>query len=75
MEPREHKNTSPLEDDTTETKEVDTSGLEDDCSLIPASLPDDDSSYVNVIPSAPNSMNTFMSTKSIDDLVVVGHED
>jgi hypothetical protein len=58
--------------------------LTDDSSLVPASLPDDeaggmlgeteadDSSYV--MPSAPNSLNTFTTTRSVDDLVLVGKE-
>jgi hypothetical protein len=70
----EPKKTFPREVVKTETKEVETSGLDDDHSLIPSSFTDDDSSYVNVIPSPPNSMNTFVSTKSVDDLVVVGYE-
>jgi hypothetical protein len=46
----------------------------DDSSLVPASTTDD-LSYVNVIPSAPNSLNTFMSTTSVEeDMVLVGHE-
>jgi len=45
----------------------------DDSSLIPASVTDD-SSYVNVIPSAPNSYNTFATTRSLDDLVLVDCE-
>jgi hypothetical protein len=40
----------------------------DDASLVPASLPDD-SSYV--IPSAPNSMNIYGITMSIDDDMVL----
>jgi hypothetical protein len=61
------------------------SHLTDDSSLVPASLPDDDevggmlgeteaddSSYV--MPSAPNSLNTFTTTRSVDDLVLVGKE-
>eukprot|EP00934_Nitzschia_sp_Nitz4_P003616 Nitzschia sp. Nitz4//scaffold22_size323478//141563//142556//NITZ4_000532-RA/size323478-augustus-gene-0.236-mRNA-1//-1//CDS//3329543010//3606//frame0 len=43
---------------------------EDDSSLVPASIPDD-TSYV--LPSAPTSMNTFTSTTSYDDLVIVEH--
>lgn len=42
----------------------------DDSSLVPASLPDDDSSYV--LPSAPTSLNTFPETMSVDDMVLVG---
>jgi hypothetical protein len=45
----------------------------DDLSLVSASLADDDSSYV--IPSAPNSLNTYTTTRSIDDLVLVGRDD
>jgi hypothetical protein len=45
----------------------------DDSSLIPASVTDD-SSYVNVIPSAPNSYNTFTTTRSLEDLVLVDRE-
>jgi hypothetical protein len=45
----------------------------DDSSLIPASVTDD-SSYVNVIPSAPNSLNTFMTTRSLEDLVLIDLE-
>jgi hypothetical protein len=44
----------------------------DDLSLVSASLADD-SSYV--IPSAPNSLNTYTTTRSIDDLVLVGRDD
>lgn len=58
--------------------------LTDDSSLVPASLPDDevggmlgeteadDSSYV--MPSAPNSVNTFTTTRSVDNFVFVGKE-
>lgn len=55
-------------------KELSSSDL-DDSSLVAASA-NDELSYVNVIPSAPNSLNTFMSTKSVEDMVLVrvGHE-
>eukprot|EP00980_Cylindrotheca_fusiformis_P017610 scaffold5517_cov135-Cylindrotheca_fusiformis.AAC.40 len=55
-----------------ETSDLTSSEL-DDSSLVPVST-NDDLSYVNVIPSAPNSLNTFMSTRSVDDIVLVGHE-
>ena len=51
---------------------ISSSILTDDSSLIPGSIPDDECSYV--IPSAPNSLNTFATTRSIDDLVLVGRE-
>lgn len=51
---------------------ISSSLLTDDSSLIPSSLQEDDSSYV--IPSAPNSLNTFATTRSVDDLVLVGRE-
>lgn len=41
---------------------------EDGESLVPASEADD-SSYV--LPSAPNSVNTFTTTRSVEDLVLV----
>ena len=44
----------------------------DDSSLVPASLQDDDASYV--IASAPTSMNTLTETISVEDLVVVGKD-
>lgn len=44
----------------------------DDSSLVPASVPDDDSSYV--LTSAPTSLNTYPDTTSVDDLVVVGED-
>jgi hypothetical protein len=43
----------------------------DDASLIPVSVTDD-SSYV--IYPAPSSIDTFMSTRSLDDMVLVGRE-
>ena len=45
----------------------------DDSSLVPASVTDD-SSYVNIIPSAPNSINTAMTTRSIEDLVLIDRD-
>ena len=42
----------------------------DGSSLVPASITDD-SSFVNVIPSAPNSLNTFTTTTSFEDLVLI----
>ena len=51
---------------------ISSSVLTDDSSLVPSSLQEDDSSYV--IPSAPNSLNTFATTRSVDDLVLVGRE-
>jgi hypothetical protein len=41
----------------------------DDSSLVPVSVPDDDSSYV--LASAPTSLN-FTETSSVDDMVLVG---
>ena len=61
--------------ETGNSSRLSTSFLSDDSSLIPASLDEidgteDDSSFV--IPSAPNSVNTFTTTRSIDDLVLIG---
>jgi hypothetical protein len=44
----------------------------DDSSLVPVSVPDDDSSYV--LTSAPTSLNTFAETRSVDDMVLVGED-
>jgi hypothetical protein len=43
----------------------------DDASLVPASVTDD-SSYV--IYPAPSSIDTFMTTRSLEDMVLVGRE-
>jgi hypothetical protein len=56
-----------VEDQSNETNE---SHL-DDLSLVSASFTDDLS---HVIPSAPNSLNTYMMTRSIDDLVLCGRD-
>jgi len=73
---RQNKSSQPrersIEEEEIATDEVNSSAL-DSSSLILDSADDEDSSYVNVVPSAPNSLNTFASTKSVDDLVVVGH--
>lgn len=37
---------------------------------VPGATKDDDSSFVR-LPSAPNSLNTIISTKSLDDMVLV----
>jgi hypothetical protein len=44
----------------------------DDSSLVPVSVPDDDSSYV--LASAPTSLNTYTETMSVDDMVLVGED-
>lgn len=38
--------------------------------VVPDATKDDDSSYVR-LPSAPNSLNTIISTKSMEDMVLV----
>merc|ERR1712157_696133 len=77
----------PLMQDVKQSGKVSESsiGIQDDKTLASHSVhidslsdseakKDEDSSFVHVIPSAPNSLNTTISTKSLEDMVLIRND-